>query len=113
MAGKVSEEASSWWGGASRKEVRHFTAKVFKSGNSLALRLPAGVGLQAGQEMELRAEDGTYFSFQSVDAPKRKFAIDKVWGSASGLDLIDRDERWFEHRRLIGDEHLRADGPES
>lgn len=82
------------------KEVRHFTAKVFKSGNSLALRLPAGLGLENGMEMNLRVEDGEHFSFEPLDKPKRKFNIDKVWGSATGLQLIDPKDRIFEDRPL-------------
>lgn len=110
--GKVSEETIAWRAGIERvagsmpllkpKQIQHFKAKVFKSGNSLALRLPAGLGLAAGQEMEIRAEDGVYFSFEPVNAPKRKFAIDKVWGSATGLELINRDDRLFEERPLFG-----------
>lgn len=83
------------------KDVKHYTAKVFKSGNSLALRLPAGLGLSAGMEMDLRVEDGEAFSFEPVDRPKRKFAVDEIWGSAEGLDLIAPEDRLFEPRDLI------------
>ena len=80
--------------------ARRYRAKVFKSGNSLALRLPAGLNLEAGMEMVLQAgPDGTY-SLAQADAPKRKFDIDKVWGSATSLKLIDEDDRWFEEREL-------------
>jgi antitoxin VapB len=81
-------------------EAKHYRAKVFKSGNSLALRLPAELGLSAGMEMLLHtAPDGTY-SLARADAPKRKFNIDKVWGSATNLTPIDEDDRWFEEREL-------------
>ena len=80
--------------------AKRYRAKVFKSGNSLALRLPAGLNLEAGMEMLLQAApDGTY-SLALADAPKRKFAIDKVWGSATNLKPIDEDDRWFEEREL-------------
>ncbi|MCA1654161.1 MAG: AbrB/MazE/SpoVT family DNA-binding domain-containing protein [Sphingomonadales bacterium] len=85
------------------KEVQYFKAKVFKSGNSLALRLPAGLGLAAGTEMELRVEDGEY-SFVPFNRPKPKFNIDKVWGSATDLELIRPGDRLFEERPLFGDE---------
>lgn len=81
------------------KDVKHFQAKIFKSGNSLALRLPAGLGLKPGTEMNVRVEDDTYFSFAAVDAPKRRFNIDKVWGSAAGLELIAPEDRLFEERQ--------------
>lgn len=83
-------------------DVRHYRAKVFKSGNSLALRLPAGVGLSAGQEMELRAENNAYFTFEPVERTPRRFNIDKVWGSASGLEFIKPEDRLFKERNLIG-----------
>ena len=87
-------------------ETKTYRAKVFKSGNSLALRLPAELNLEAGIEMLLQAApDGTY-SLVKADAPKRKFNIDKVWGCAigSGLRPIDEDDRWFEERPLLWDD---------
>ena len=39
------------------REKKHYRAKVFRSGNSLALRLPAGLTLSAGMEMDLTVED--------------------------------------------------------
>lgn len=80
-------------------EKRDFRAKVFKSGNSLALRLPAELGFSAGMEMNLRVDGDTYY-LEPLDAPKRPFAIDKVWGSASGLELIKPEDRLFEERTL-------------
>lgn len=74
-----------------------YRAKVFKSGNSLALRLPKGLGLQEGTEMLLREEQGRYI-VEPADAPKRKFNIQKVWGSGESLDLplIRDQDRMFE-----------------
>ena len=67
---------------------QHYRAKVFKSGNSLAVRLPAGTELAAGMEMDLTVEDGRNLSFRPVDAPKRKFNIAKVAGSATNLQMV-------------------------
>jgi antitoxin VapB len=83
-----------------------YRAKVFKSGNSLALRLPKALGLAAGMDMELEvAADGGY-TLKPVGLPKRKFNIDKVWGCAigSGLQPINPDDRWFEERPLLWDD---------
>jgi antitoxin VapB len=76
---------------------RHRT-KVFKSGNSLALRIPAGTKLKAGIEMDLVIEDGQILSYAPADMPKRKFNIAKVAGSAKGLNYTDRGDRSFEPR---------------
>ena len=86
------------------KDVKTFKAKVFKSGNSLALRLPAGLGLTAGMEMNLRVEDGEHFTFEPVERRKRKFNVEKVWGSATGLELIKPEDRLFSERRLLWDD---------
>lgn len=112
--GKVNEERQEYRGRLDRvfgsmpwlkpKEVRTFRARVFKSGNSLALRLPAGLGLAAGMEMKLRVENGEHFSFEPVERPKRKFNLGKVWGSATGLKLIEPEDRLFAERPLLWDE---------
>jgi antitoxin VapB len=80
-------------------------AKVFKSGNSMALRLPAALGLEAGMEMEIVALPDGGYSLKSVDAPKRKFNIAKVAGCAkgSGLRLLKPEDRVFEERKLLWD----------
>lgn len=81
-------------------EKAHYRAKVFKSGNSLALRLPAGLDLAAGMEMDLTVEHGIHFSFEPVDTPKRKFNVAKVAGSATNLEFIRDEDRAFEERPL-------------
>ena len=86
------------------REIKHLRTRTFKSGNSLALRLPAGLALKPGVEMELRVEDGQHYEFWPVEAPKRKFAIDKVWGSATDLSLIDPADRTFDERPLWSDD---------
>ena len=85
--------------------TKEYRAKVFKSGNSLALRLPKGLGMTEGTEMVVR-EAARGFNFQPADAPKRKFDIDAIWGIGkdSGLQLIDHDEREFEPRPLAWDD---------
>ncbi len=79
-----------------------YTAKTFKSGNSVALRLPKGLGLKEGLVMKVREERGS-FIVEPAERPKRKFNIDKVWGCAagSGLQLIKPEDRVFEHRPLL------------
>jgi antitoxin VapB len=80
---------------------KRFRVKVFKSGNSLALRLPSGLDLKAGMEMNLEVEDGDLFTFEPVDRPKRAFNIAKVAGSATSLKPIADEDRVFEERPLI------------
>lgn len=74
---------------------KEYRAKVFKSGNSLALRLPKELGLKEGSTMVLREEQSGY-KFEPEDAPKKKLDVDKFWGKAKGLHVPERydfDER--------------------
>lgn len=73
-------------------EVR---SKTFKSGNSVALRLPKALGIKEGVEMKVREEQGHYV-VEPVEAPKRKLDVDKFWGKAKGLKLPTNRE--FEER---------------
>ena len=90
------------------REKKHFRAKVFQSGNSLAVRIPAGTKLRAGMEMDLTVEDGEFLSFEPIERPKRKFDIAKVAGSATNLEFIKDEDRLFEDRSLRAGEG--ADG---
>lgn len=81
------------------EKQRHRT-KVFKSGNSLAVRIPSGTKLSAGMEMDLLVEDGQFLSYDPVEQPKRMFNIAKVAGSATSLKPIRREDRIFEDRPL-------------
>lgn len=85
--------------------TKEYLAKTFKSGNSVALRLPKALGVTEGAQMRVREEAGK-FILEPTDAPKRKFNVDKVWGSGIGLglELIPDEDRVFEPRPLIGDE---------
>lgn len=82
-----------------------YTAKTFKSGNSVAMRLPKGLGIKEGVEMKVREERGRFIvePVEPVEAPKRKIDVSKFWGVAAGtgLELIKPEERIFEHRPLL------------
>ncbi len=75
---------------------KHYRTKVFKSGNSLAVRIPAGTDLTPGMEMDLTVEDGVMLALKPIEAPKRKIDVSGFWGKAPGARLIphgDFDER--------------------
>ncbi len=82
-----------------------YTAKTFKSGNSVALRLPKALGVKEGMEMKVREDRGS-FIVEPVNTPKRKFNIDKVWGIGQhlGLKPIASEDRAFEHRTSLSDD---------
>ena len=79
-----------------------YTAKSFKSGNSVAIRIPAALRIEADREWSVEERDGDLV-LHPKDRPKRKFNIDKVWGIGKdlGLQFIKDEDRVFEHRPLL------------
>ena len=73
-----------------------YHGKVFKSGNSVALRLPKALGFEEGTEVRMVKEDRMTFRVEPVDQPKRKIDISGFWGKARGLTLPPRED--FEER---------------
>lgn len=78
-----------------------YDAKIFRSGNSVALRLPAALGLRAGETVKLRQVDGT-FSFEAPGQPARKILGDWI-GSMPDLQPLDAGQRAFDERALDED----------
>jgi antitoxin VapB len=72
--------------------AKRYRAKVFKSGNSLALRLPAELGLQAGMEMDLEAVGDGVYTFKLAAQPKRKIDVSGFAGKAPGIKLAPRED---------------------
>ncbi|WP_084579877.1 AbrB/MazE/SpoVT family DNA-binding domain-containing protein [Sphingomonas azotifigens] len=85
-----------------------YRAKIFKSGNSLALRLPKALGLKEGAEVVLR-EERRGFSVEPVDGEAR---IGGDWiGAIPYLKPIPDEDRELEERELDWDlRKLRRDG---
>lgn len=76
---------------------KEYKAKVFKSGNSLALRLPKELGLAEGSTMVLR-EEQTGYHFEPDQPPRAKLDVDKFWGKAKGLIHVPVPREDFEPR---------------
>lgn len=70
--------------------------KVFKSGNSLAVRMPKGLGLEAGMELELSIAASGSLELRKIEPPKAKLDISGFWGKAKGIKLAPRED--FEER---------------
>ncbi len=65
--------------------------KVFKSGNSMAVRLPAMFGAVAGTPVEVREEQGRWI-VEAVAAIPRKIDVSGFWGKAPGVRLAPRED---------------------
>jgi antitoxin VapB len=72
--------------------------KIFKSGNSLALRLPASLGLEAGMEMDLTPDGAGGYHLRAAPNANRKFNVDAIWGIGKDLGLkpIAPEDRLFD-----------------
>jgi antitoxin VapB len=69
--------------------------KTFKSGNSVAVRLPKSLGVEAGVEMTVREERGRYI-VEPVEVPRRKIDLTGIYGSGAGLRPLTDEEREIE-----------------
>jgi antitoxin VapB len=74
---------------------KEYRAKVFKSGNSLALRLPKDLGLKEGSTMVLR-EQASGFVVEPEDQTRRKIDISGFAGKLPGFKPAPRED--FEER---------------
>ncbi len=90
------DEASGVASTLRKEDVKHYRAKVFKSGNSLALRLPAALGLEAGMEMELQARPDGAYSLKRIEPPKRGIDVSGFAGKCPWLKPLPRED--FEER---------------
>ena len=73
-----------------------YLGTTFKSGNSVALRLPKGMGIPEGTEVRMVKEAPMAFRVEAVDAPRRTIDISGFAGKAPGAKLVphgDFDER--------------------
>lgn len=77
---------------------REYTAKSFKSGNSVAIRIPAVLGVEPDQEwIIVRDESGDLLIRPKPQAKaKAKLDVGKFWGKAKGLKVPE--QRDFDER---------------
>jgi antitoxin VapB len=78
--------------------IREFivvTTKVFKSGNSVAVRLPKCLGVKAGTEVRVREDRGRYI-VEPVEQEPKKIDLTGIAGSMPWLKPLTLKEREFE-----------------
>ncbi len=74
---------------------KEYTAKSFKSGNSVAIRMPVGLGVQPDREWIAEWIDGD-LHLRAKPPARRKIDVSGFWGKAPGLKLAPRKD--FEER---------------
>jgi len=77
--------------------------KTFKSGNSVAVRLPAALGVKPGTEVRVREEQGRYIVEPVEEAPDR-IDLGGIFASVPGPATMVREPDDFED--LPRDWHL-------
>jgi antitoxin VapB len=65
------------------------TTRTFKSGNSIAVRLPKALGVEAGIEMRVREEHGKYV-LEPVEEISKRINLTGIYGSVPGLKPVKR-----------------------
>ena len=74
-----------------------YRGKVFRSGNSVALRLPKALGFVEGTEVRLIESGDGSFKLERTD-PAPKIDVDKIWGIWRGCDIKLAEDRSFDPR---------------
>ena len=71
--------------------------KTFKSGNSVAVRLPKALGVQPGVEVTVREERGRYVIEPVEDKPSAgKIELSAIYGSIPDHLVMERDVEEYE-----------------
>lgn len=74
---------------------RVYTGKSFKSGNSVAIRIPAALGVEPDREWTITEEDGE-LRFKENGPPRKTIDVSGFAGKAPGIKLLPRED--FEER---------------
>ena len=75
-----------------------YRGRTFKSGNSVALRLPKGLGIPEGTEVQMVKEAPMTFRVEPIAAPRETIDISGFAGKAPWLKPLPRELREFEER---------------
>lgn len=90
---------------------KEYTAKSFKSGNSVAIRIPAALGVEPDREWIVTIEDGELHFRRKPEGPKR-IDVSGFAGKAPWLKILPSDLREFEERPSTIAARKKAEQPE-
>ena len=74
---------------------KEYTAKSFKSGNSVAIRMPAALGIEPDREWTI-VDEGGELVIRAKQQPRRKIDISGFAGKRPGFEPAPRED--FEDR---------------
>ncbi|UAK25259.1 AbrB/MazE/SpoVT family DNA-binding domain-containing protein [Sphingomonas nostoxanthinifaciens] len=84
--------------------AEEYRAKVFKSGNSVALRLPKALGFAEGTEMRIVREEQAGFRIEPLQTQKRKIDLTGIAGSLPDLQPSAAEARVFDDKPRVWDD---------
>ena len=76
---------------------KQYSAKSFKSGNSVAIRIPAALGIEPNREWTITEEDGE-LRFKEQPVPRKTIDVSGFAGKAPWLKPVSRELKEFEER---------------
>lgn len=69
-----------------------YQGRTFKSGNSVALRLPKGLGIPEGTDVRIVKESAMTFRIEPVASPRRTIDISGFAGKLPGFKPAPRED---------------------
>jgi antitoxin VapB len=75
---------------------QEYTAKSFKSGNSVAIRIPAALGVEPDREWTVSKDKDGDLVIRPKPVGTRTIDVSGFWGKAPGIKLAARED--FEER---------------
>ena len=82
---------------------KEYPAKSFKSGNSVAMRMPAALGIAPDQEWRVHKDEDGRIIIESKAAIAKTIDLTGIWGSRPGLTPLRAEDRTIEARELDWD----------
>lgn len=76
---------------------KEYTAKSFKSGNSVAIRMPAALGVEPNAEW-IVTDEGGELRLKQKPAPRKTIDVSGFWGKAPWLKPIPPELGEFDER---------------
>ena len=75
-------------------------SKTFKSGNTVAVRLPKSLGFTEGEQVRLVEISPGNIRVEALPQGRRKLNVDAFGGKGAGLKPLAPEDRVFEEREL-------------
>lgn len=79
---------------------KEYTAKSFKSGNSVAIRMPAGLGIEPDREWIVARDDNGDLIIKPRSPHGKRIDLTGIYGSKPGLKALAPEDRSLAGRDL-------------